>query len=130
MLLLSTSYDIICLHEIWLLNTELSLLNNIVPGFHGFGVSPTDSSAGFVRGRPFGGVAILCRDSVFCKSHIIYTDNTWSVALQCFNNRNDKFTIVNVYMPCDSYENVDNYSEFLGYLSALMSDIEGKYVIV
>ena len=100
------------------------------PCFHGFEISPTDFSAGFVRGRPFGGVAILCRDSVFCKSHIIYTDNTWSVALQCFNNWNDKFTVINVYMPCDSYENVDNYSECLGYLSALISDIEGKYVIV
>jgi len=58
-----------------LLNTELCLLNNILPDFYGFVVSPTDSSAGFVRGRSFGGVAILYRNSVFCKSHIIHTDN-------------------------------------------------------
>jgi len=35
---LSTAYDIMCLQEIWLLNTELCLLNNILPGFHGFGL--------------------------------------------------------------------------------------------
>jgi len=106
--------------EIWLLNTELCLLKIVLPGCHGFGVSPTDTSAGFVRGHHFGVVAILCRDSVFCKSHIIHTDNTWSVALRCLNNTwsvtlrclnnlSDNFTIVNVYMLCDSYENVDKY---------------------
>jgi len=66
---------------------------------------------------------------VFSKSHIIYTDNTWSVALQCLINLSDNFTIVNVQIPCDSYENVYKYSENLGNLPALISDIDGKFVI-
>jgi exonuclease III len=127
---MSTSFDIICLQEIWLLNSELGLLNSVVPGMHGFGVSPTDAAAGFVRGRPHGGVAFLCSDSVLSMTRVMFTGNTWSIALQCTNAQQDSITIVNVYLPCDTYENVDLYSECLGSLSAFISDISSKFVIV
>ena len=54
-------YDFIFLQETWLFNFELHILSNISHDFEGFGVSSIDDSTGIVRGRPYGGMAILVR---------------------------------------------------------------------
>jgi len=41
------------------MSNELSLLNDIIPGMVGIGVSEVDSSAGLLCGRPYGGVAFV-----------------------------------------------------------------------
>jgi len=57
--LLAKSFDIICVQETWLMGNELSLLNDIIPGMVGTGVSAVDSSAGLLCGRPYGDVALF-----------------------------------------------------------------------
>jgi len=128
--LLSASFDVICLQELWLLDSELGILNNIVTGMHGFGVSPMDASSGFVRGRPHGGVGFLCKDNLLTNASVVYTGNQWSVALRLTNVLGDTLTVVNVYLPCDKYDNVDKYFDCVGQLSAFVADLDSKYFIV
>jgi len=42
---LAKSFDLICLQETWLMDSELSLLNCAVPGMSGIGISAVDSSS-------------------------------------------------------------------------------------
>ena len=51
--------DVIFLQETWLCKFELSMVNRIHPDFLGMGVSAVNSSNALLRGRPYGGVAIL-----------------------------------------------------------------------
>ena len=45
----------------WLFQFELTLLSEIDSDFEGFGISAIDDSTNIVRGRPYGGMAILIR---------------------------------------------------------------------
>lgn len=53
--------DIVALQETWLMPDEIPLLGEIHSDFSFTGKSAMDTSAGLVRGRPYGGVAILCQ---------------------------------------------------------------------
>jgi len=55
------NYDIIFLQEHWLLPCELNTLSNIHTEFLAFGVSAVDISSNVIRGRPYGGTAMLYR---------------------------------------------------------------------
>ena len=52
-------YDIVLIQEHWLLPFELGLLNNIHDDFIGIGVSAVDITSDLLKGRPYGGTAIL-----------------------------------------------------------------------
>ena len=58
---LCQQYDFIFLQETWLFNYELHILSTISHDFERFGISSIDTSMGIVRGRPYGGMAILVR---------------------------------------------------------------------
>ena len=58
---LCSSYDSIFIQESWLFQFELPLLSKIYCEFEGFGISAIDDSTGIIRGRPYGGTAILIR---------------------------------------------------------------------
>ncbi|KOB66381.1 reverse transcriptase, partial [Operophtera brumata] len=62
---LCQSADIVALQETWLLPHDISLLGTIDQDFAYTGKSAVDTSAGMLRGRPYGGLAILWRKSVF-----------------------------------------------------------------
>ncbi|CAH2037387.1 unnamed protein product, partial [Iphiclides podalirius] len=56
------SADIIALQETWLLQHDIPLLGAIDTEFAYTGNTAVDLSAGILRGRPYGGVALLWRD--------------------------------------------------------------------
>ena len=58
---LCSTYDLIFIQESWLFQFELPLLSKIDPDFEGYGISAIDDSTNIVRGRPYGGLAILIR---------------------------------------------------------------------
>ena len=58
-LLNSNSCDVLCLHEIWVLNTTITCLSNIHKDYDYYDVSGVDSKLEILKGRPKGGVAIL-----------------------------------------------------------------------
>ena len=56
--------DVIFLQEIWQSKFELSMLNKVHSDFLGLGVSAMDSGSALLKGRPFGGIAILWKKSL------------------------------------------------------------------
>ncbi|KOB52115.1 reverse transcriptase, partial [Operophtera brumata] len=64
---LCKSADVIALQETWLLPHDLGMLDTIDVNFTATSKSAVDTSAGILRGRPYGGVAILWRKNLFPK---------------------------------------------------------------
>ncbi|KOB74179.1 Mutant cadherin, partial [Operophtera brumata] len=62
---LCDSCDIIALQETWLLPEDISFLSCVDSKFSYTGTSAVDTTAGVVRGRYYGGVALLWNNSVF-----------------------------------------------------------------
>ena len=58
---LCSSYDLIFIQESWLFQFELSLLSQIDSEFEGFSISAINDTSNIIRGRPYGGMAILLR---------------------------------------------------------------------
>ena len=54
--------DILFIQEHWLLEQQLEKVVSFLPGFTGTAISGMDSSSAVLRGRPFGGCAILWRN--------------------------------------------------------------------
>ncbi|KAJ2943035.1 hypothetical protein O0L34_g15228 [Tuta absoluta] len=57
--------DVVALQETWLLPHDIGYLGNIDNAFAFTGTSAVDTSAGVLRGRSYGGVALLWRKSAF-----------------------------------------------------------------
>ena len=70
------------------------------PEFTSYGVSAFDSTELRI-GRPYGGVAILWRRSLGKLAKILDFDNNRLLGL-VIENGNDKFVIVNCYLPTNS----------------------------
>ena len=62
---LCLSRDIVLLHEHWLLPFELNLLNSVCDDFMSTGVSAVNVTDDVLKGRPYGGTAILYRKAFF-----------------------------------------------------------------
>jgi len=61
---LCESFDIVLLQEHWLLPYELGILNDISCDCLAFGVSAVNISDDILKGRPYGGTAILYRKAL------------------------------------------------------------------
>ena len=120
---LCSRYDLIFLQEIWLGKFELSSLNSIHNDFWGLGVTAFDSSNALLKGRPYGGIAILWRKtlqpSISVKAineRIMQINVTTDIGL---------VSLLNVYLPTD-YRDMDSLDEFgmcIGQLAAVLDDI-------
>lgn len=73
---LCSSADIIALQETWLFPYDIPMLGTIVLDFAYTGTSAMDISTGVFRGRPYGGVAILWRKSMFKEVTVINCKKT------------------------------------------------------
>ena len=54
---------LIFLQEIWLFRFDLNLISTIHPDFESYGISAIQDSDEIVRGRPYGGLAILVKNN-------------------------------------------------------------------
>ena len=128
--MLATSFDIICLQETWLLPNDLSLLNTVIPSMSGSGISAVDLSDGILCGRPCGGVAFLCQKALCYNVNYVNSGYDWCYAVTLSDGNSNTLTIINLYLPCDTYTNVDLYLDYLGKLEAFISDVDGPYLIL
>ena len=80
--------DIIFLQEHWLMPFEIPSLDNVHLDFMSHGISSVDPSDRFLEGRPFGGVAVLWRNSLgsFVKSVSFGDDRIVGLELQNANS--------------------------------------------
>ena len=96
--------DIIMIQEHWLPPFDLFKLDTISSEFTSFASSAMTHAvqSDILKGRPFGGVAILVRNNIASKVKCICKME------RCIMLRLDNLILVNLYMPCKS---VDNYSD-------------------
>lgn len=123
--------DILALQETWLLPHDLPLLNTVDEDFASTGTSAVDTSQGLLRGRPYGGVAILWRKSMFSSVSIIECDDVRFTAIKIeVNDRS--IIVICVYMPTNAAENLPFFTECLGRISAIIEEhreTESVYVL-
>lgn len=117
---LCRSAYIVALQETWLLPHDVSILGTIDQDFAYTGKSAVDTSAGMLRGRPYGGLAILWRKSVFRSVSIIDCVSARISAIQVVLE-DRQFLVFSIYMPTDSAENL---AEFTGCLSEISAVID------
>lgn len=75
--------DVVALQETWLLPHDLAYLSTINDDFVATGTSAVDTSAGMLRGRPYGGVALLWRKSAFTAVSVVKCNNARLCAIKC-----------------------------------------------
>ena len=118
-------YDILCLQETWLMDTQLHHLGNIHPDYQYMGTSGMDSSSEILSGRPYGGTAILWKKSL----GNVTIESTKHRRLSCVSlNISGLFTILVacIYMPCDSMRINYCNDEFIDVLDVLEQQMHSK----
>ncbi|KAL0850724.1 hypothetical protein ABMA28_006666 [Loxostege sticticalis] len=121
--------DIVALQETWLLPHDISFLGTIDDNFAYTGVSAVDTSAGVLRGRPYGGVAILWRKSLLTSVSVIKCSSVRLAAIKIVHKERS-LLVVSVYMPTDSSENIPEFTECLSEISAIVESSGVEYVYI
>ena len=107
------SVDILLLQEHWLSDCQLSILGDIDSTFVFTGVSGFENKE-VLKGRPYGGCAILWRAALNVSVQIIPTG---AGRISAVKLTSDKFRLllINVYMTCDdgSHLHVNEYADVL-----------------
>jgi exonuclease III len=127
---LCKTYDLIALQETWLTPDDLPYLNTISDEFSCTGTSAMNMAGGMVRGRNYGGTAILWRRSVFPNVIIVQCNNPRICAVKIMSHERSVL-VVNVYMPCDKPENLTEFTNILGAVSAIIDscNIDCVYIL-
>jgi exonuclease III len=120
--------DVILLQETWLLEREYSLLNNISTDFYAKGTYDMNPSAELLRGRPYGGMAILWRKSIanIC-SLIPSEDRIMGINI---GTPAKSVVVLNVYLPYDTGSNTDEYLFYLGKIDNMINGASSPYVFI
>ena len=95
-LCLSEKPDIYLLQEHWTTPDNFTKFDNMFPGYFVFGSSAMSSSveSGIIRGRPFGGIAMLINNNLQKFTRTVYSADR-CVIVKLFD-----YLLVNVYLPC------------------------------
>jgi exonuclease III len=122
--------DLIALQETWLLPEDIPYLGTIDAGFCYTGTSAVDTAGGILRGRPFGGVALLWKSSVFQEVSVLQCDSARVCAIKLITN-DRPVMVVNVYMPTDSRENLPDFTDCLSKVSAIVNEygVESVFIL-
>lgn len=126
---LCSKADIIALQETWLFQHDIPLLGTVDSNFGFSGTSAIDSSAGIVRGRPYGGVALLWRKSAFDAVSVIPCKSVRLAAIKV-SVCDRSFLVMSVYMPVNSSDNLTEFTECLSEISAIIDSTEVASVFI
>ncbi|XP_026331665.1 uncharacterized protein LOC113239015 [Hyposmocoma kahamanoa] len=121
--------DIICLQELWLLQEDIPYLSSIDPEFGFTGKSAVDTGAGILRGRPFGGVGVLWRKSLFTSVSVVQCKSVRIAAIKIVLS-DRSLLVFSVYMPTDSADNLMEFTECLGELAAIVEECQIDSVFI
>lgn len=127
---LCQSADLIALQETWLLPHEIHSLGDIDRDFSYTGKSAVDTSSGPLRGRPYGGVAILWRRNVFSAVSVVQCNSDRITAIK-INMQDRQLLIICVYMPTDSPDNLVEFSECMSEIVSIVenNNIESVFML-
>lgn len=109
----------------------LTFLGVIHRDFSYTGKSAVDLSSGVLRGRPYGGVAILWRKSVFRDVAVIQCESERIVAIKVVTHDEREILFMSVYMPTDRPENLPFLTQCLSELNVILdeSNIEAVFML-
>ena len=97
------------------------MLNKIHKDFLGLGVSAFDSSSALLKGRPFGGVAILWKRSLQSSVKVrVISERIMEIVI---TTNNGTVTLLNVYLPTD-YRDSESHDQFCMCLGQLACSLE------
>ena len=117
---LCNKFDVIFLQETWLMETDLPILSQISADFYSKGLSAMDTNNAIITGRPHGGIAILWKKSFGPAAVPVTYDDCRLLGLEIII-KNVKMLLINVYMPCSSTENLDEFMFYLAQLDSIVS---------
>ena len=124
---MNQNYDIIFLQEHWLYPSTLSKLANISEHYSFFGISAmqTEINNGFIRGRPYGGTAVLIHKNI---ANLVVESCTHDRVVGILLG---DVLLLNVYFPCcdGSVQNIDVSCEILANLANIIDSYQAKYII-
>lgn len=122
--------DIIALQETWLLPHDIPFLGTINDSFSFTGKSAVDTSAGILRGRPYGGVALLWRKAVFPAVSVIQCNSVRLIAIKIVD-QDRSILVFSVYMPTDSNDNLPEFTDCLSEMCSIIenNNIETVYIL-
>lgn len=115
--------DIIALQETWLLPHDLPFMQTIHSDFGCAVKSSVDTSKGVLRGRPYGGVALLCNESKLSLVTIVECQSDRIVGIRVQLAGSD-FLIFSVYMPTDDVDNLSEFTTCMAMMNAIRDDID------
>ena len=121
--------EIVCLQETWYSKQDLTNLNTLHGDYRGSGVTTVDYGDRIVAGHPPGGVAIMWHRKLekFIKPVDLNTD--WCNAIEiCIDN--NKFYVINIYMPYQCQANEERYTENIGMLSAIIEELDNSCFVI
>ena len=118
--------DIILLQETWLHESEGCMLSQLNDKFYANSLS---SNVGFCIGRPHGGLGILWKKSLCKNCKIVNYGDQRILGLE-LNVNGTRFLFVNVYLPCDSYENDNDFINYLAKINNIVECYDSPYVFV
>ena len=124
--LLAKSADVILLQETWLTNVDIPMLGNIDSNFYYKGISSINTDTGILRGRKHGGLAILWKKCFGTNCRIIEYDDERLLGIEITCNQLKLF-ILNCYLPFSCYANLDEYSQYLDKISAILDSCDTPY---
>lgn len=109
---------------------DLTSLGNIDVNFDYTGTSAVDTAVGMLRGRPYGGVALLWNKSVFRDVTVINCGNPRICAIKVSIDQRS-FLVCCVYMPTDKPDNLMDFTDCLSAVSAIVdsNNTESVYVL-
>lgn len=116
---LCMSADVIALEETWLLPEDVDFIGSIDSNFDYTSKSAVDTSQGVLRGRPYGGVALMWRKRLFTSVKVIKCKSVRVSAISgSVGGRS--LLVFSVYMPTDDSTNLPEFTECLSEVSAII----------
>ena len=85
-----------------------------------------DSGSGMLRGRPFGGLAILWRKSLGPLCTVTLTDDSRLMQIDVKIN-SQIITLLNLYLPYDNGTNLDEFQMYLSKVDSTLLRSGGNY---
>lgn len=122
---------IVALQETWLMPHDIAFLDTIHDQYSSVGTSAIDTSQGVLRGRPYGGVAILWNRTELNNVEVIDDCKNSNVCAIKFNVKNNICLCVSVYMPQNKIENVPDFTSILSLIQSIIieHDVNFAYVL-
>jgi len=114
---LSVYNDVVFVQEHWLAPFNINQLESACPSYVCYATSAMNDviSSGVLRGRPFGGVAVLVKQKLASNFNIVKLSSRY-IILKAWST-----LFINVYLPCTSTTDWEN--EYLDCLACIINDI-------